>query len=180
MRHLLIIAVAALAACARTEPVEESSEELDAQALAAEEAASQARTAAASQEEAPAAASGNQWFTRTAAGSPWAGYGPPNSEAAFSVRCEGERLVFNTTEMPPSGPGDTQIEISADGFSQELSAEASEQGLPNTEASVPADAEWLSQLTSASGSLAVTVGGSDPLTVPIADPMVALIRDCGR
>lgn len=174
----MIIAAAALAACARTEPADESLEQQDeAPEVGAIEPAP---TGEGSTNAALAAPAGHQWFTRAGAGNAWAGFGPPNSEAAFSVRCEGERLVFSTTEMPPSGAGSTEMLLNAGSFSQTLSAEASEEGLPNTEASVAADAQWLPQLASASGNLTVTVGGSDPLVVPIADPLVSLIRDCGR
>ena len=175
---MMIFAVAALAACARTEPADQSLDELDEAPEVGEITDTSAGNA--STNTSPAAPSGHQWFTRAEAGNAWAGYGPPNSEAAFSVRCEGDQLVFNTTEMPPSGPGATTMRIEAGSFSQELSAQASEEGLPNTEASVPADTQWLSQLASASGNLSVTVGGSDPVVAPIADPLVSLIRDCGR
>lgn len=125
---------------------------------------------------------GSQWFSKYDGGDSWSGYGPPFSEAAFSARCERKagRLVFNTAEMPPSGPGRTEMLLSADGFEQSLPAEASEEGLPNTSAAVDADADWLSRLASLSGDLTVRVGGSDPLTVPIGEPLRSLIRDCAR
>lgn len=124
--------------------------------------------------------SDGQWFTKTHRERPWAGFGPPYSEAAFSARCEREQLVFNTTEMPPSGPGQTQMRLSFGGRTQALSATASEQGLPSTDAAVPADAEWLQSLASASGDLTMTVGGSDPLSVPISEPLTSLILDCAE
>ena len=119
-----------------------------------------------------------QWFTKRNERGPWAGYGPPFSEAAFSVRCEGGNLTFDTTEMPPTGPGATQMRLSGEGFAQTLNAIADEQGLPNTSATVSADAEWLRRLLSMTGDLTVRVGGSDPLEVPMADPLRSLIRDC--
>ncbi len=88
--------------------------------------------------------------------------------------------MFNVLEMPPSGAGPTQMRLSADGFSQTLPAKASDEGLPNTDAPVPADSEWLAQLASASGNLSIAVGGGDPLSVPIGEPLRALIRDCAR
>lgn len=123
---------------------------------------------------------GQQWFTKTHREGPWAGFGPPFSEAAFSARCEGARLVFNTTEMPPSGPGATQMRLSFGGRTQTLPATASEEGLPSTDAAVPADAAWLNDLASASGELMVIVGESDPLSVPISEPLTSLIRDCAQ
>lgn len=181
MRQLLIITAAALAACAEGEQVTETPEDIEVNisspgdsaglngadnAIAPEEQAAQGQPAP------------GQWFTRTRAEGPWAGYGPPRSEAAFSVRCEGEQVVFSTIEMPPSGPGPTEMQLAGAGLNQTLSAQATEDGMPNTEASVPATAEWLSRLESASGNLTVTVGGSDPLIVPISEPLTSLIRDC--
>ena len=177
MRQLLIIAAAALAACAESEQVTETTEEIEANistpggAADLNEADSAIATGQIAQGE-------PRWFTRTTVEGPWAGYGPPTSEAAFSVRCEAERLIFNTTEMPPSGPGQTEMQLAAAGFSETLTAQATEEGLPHTEASVPVSTEWLGQLESASGDLTVTVGESDPLTVPIGQPLTSLISDC--
>jgi hypothetical protein len=80
--------------------------------------------------------------------------------------------------MPPSGAGQTEMRVAAAGLSETLTAQASEEGLPNTEASVPVSTEWLGQLESASGELTVTVGGGDPLVVPIGEPLTTLISDC--
>lgn len=173
----MIIAAAALAACAQSEQVTETTEEIEANISTPGGAAelNEADRAIASGE---LAQGESRWFTRTTVQGPWAGYGPPASEAAFSVRCEAERLIFNTTEMPPSGPGQTQMQLAASGFSETLTAQATEEGLPNTEASVPVGTEWLGQLESASGDLTVTVGESEPLTVPLSEPLTSLISDC--
>lgn len=179
MRQLAIIAFAALAACARSEPVDESRQVEDGASVidtSAEEAAGEESANTAS----PALSSGFQWFARTDERGPWAGYGPPNSETVFSARCEGDEIVFSTTDMPPSGPGETQMQLNADGISETLIAQASEEGLPQTQASAPADAQWLSQLASTAGNLTVTVGVSGPQLVPISEELVSLIEECGR
>ena len=121
-----------------------------------------------------------QWFARVNREGPWAGFGPPNSEAAFSARCEQGAMIFSTTEMPPSGPGETMMHLSAPGIEQSIPAVASEQGLPNTDARVEPSAQWLAKLQAASGNLSVRVGESDSLTVPISEPLTSLIRDCRR
>lgn len=168
MRQLILLALPLLAACG---------EGRDATGAAAlpEDGAPDAVVA-----NAQAAAEPQQWFERRDPDGDWAGYGPPFSEAAFSLRCEraAGRLVFNTTEMPRSGPGETVMHLKADGFDQSIDAIANEDGLPNTDAAVPADAPWLAQLLAASGTLTVRVGGGDPLDVPISEPFRALIRDC--
>jgi len=178
MRQIAIIATLAVCACADSKPVVQNSEELQEVAQSAPEPGS--NPAANETGEQPAQPQ-QQWFERTEGGQAWASYGPPNSEAAFSVRCEGRRLVFNTTEMPSSGPGRTQMQLSAPGVSRTLDAQATEGGLPNTEAAVPADAQWLEQLAATTGDLSVTVGGDgEPLVVPVGEPLTALIRDCRR
>ncbi|MGI8704637.1 MAG: hypothetical protein ACR2JJ_02380 [Sphingomicrobium sp.] len=177
MRQLLIITSAALAACAQAEQVTETTEEIEASisspggAAGLNDVDSRIASNQALQGE-------SRWFARATVQGPWAGYGPPTSEAAFSVRCEAERLVFNTTEMPPSGAGPTEMQLAAVGLNQSLTAQASEEGLPNTEASVAATTEWLGRLESASGDLTVTVGESNPLVVPIGEPLTSLISDC--
>lgn len=180
MRQLCTIAAAlALTACAETEQVGNMAE------LEAARSSNVPGTpgGAASNAVAPdpaAAVEPGQWFERNSAEGRWAGFGPPNSEASFSVRCEGERLVFSTTEVPRSGPGPTTMTLSAAGVEQSLDAQASEEGLPNSQASVPAGASWLQQLQSASGDLTVTVAGGEPIIVPISNPLTSLIGDCGR
>lgn len=183
MRHLLALAIAAaaLGACAQGGEGGEAAQDAGLNAgTAATADADRLHNEAAGAERArpPGEASGQRWFAKTHKLGPWAGYGRPYSEAGFSVRCEGERLVFNTLEMPPSGPGKTEMRLSADGFSRTLSAEASEEGLPSTSSALPADADWLRELVAASGNLTVTVGGSDPMVVPLAEPLKSLIRDC--
>lgn len=181
MRHLLGIAAAALAACADGGEGGEAPQDRSVNAGRSANADSdrlQNEVAGPAQALPPGEASGQRWFTKTHKLGPWAGYGRPYSEADFSVRCEGQRLVFNTLEMPPSGPGKTDMRLSADGFSRTLDAEASEEGLPSTDSAVPADSDWLRELVEASGNLTVTVGGSDPLVVPLAEPLKSLIRDC--
>ena len=181
MRYLMLIGAAALAACASGEEANLSSIEGNAdqtaQALADDVTGGGANNAASQ----PAPGSPSQWFERTSEGEQWAGYGPPFSEAVFSVRCErgGGRLIFTTTEIPRSGPGSTTMQLSAAGVDESLAAEASEEGLPNTEASVSADADWLNRLESASGDLRVRVGGGDPLVIPTSDQLRSVVRDCG-
>lgn len=182
MRYLLIIGAAALAACASGEEANlsslEGNEAQTAQALADDVTGGGGNNAASH----PAAGGPNQWFERTSQGEAWAGYGPPVSEAAFSVRCDSgaDRLIFSTTEMPRSGPGSTTMQMAAAGIDESLPAEASEEGLPNTEASVEPEAGWLTKLIAASGDLRVRVGGGEPIVVPISDPLTSLIRDCRR
>lgn len=184
MRNLILIGATALAACASGEESNLSSIEGNAaetaQALADNVTGGGNASQPARNEIGPGPAIGgsSQWFERDNREGRWAGYGPPASEAAFSVRCQRGQLIFSTTEMPPSGAGATTMQVSAAGVEQSLAAEASEEGLPNTEAAVSADSQWLTRLASASGDLTVRVGSSDPLTVPISDPLTALIRDC--
>ena len=180
MRHVFLIGAAALAACAEGEKVDLSDATVNGIPAPATPVENGSRAVPENGASEPVAGGPDQWFERTNQGRRWAGYGPPFSEAAFSVRCEGDRLIFNTTEMPPSGAGATTIHLSATGVDQRLAAESSEEGLPNTEASVRADSAWLTRLASGSGDLTVRVGGSDPLVVPIGDPLTSLIRDCGR
>lgn len=177
MRHWIIAAAAALAACAAEEEANLSSIEGNA-AETAQSLADNGTGASTNSGSQPALAGPSRWFERTDQRGAWAGYGPPSSEALFSVRCEGGRLIFSTTEVPRSGPGSTTMQLSATGVDQSLPAEASEEGLPNTEASVPGDAEWLSRLAAATGELSVRVGSGEPLAVSIGEPLTSLIRDC--
>lgn len=180
MRSLLIIGAAALAACASDEEANLSSVDGNgsetAQSLADNVTGGGGNIAASER----SVGGPNQWFERRNQREAWAGYGPPFSHAMFSARCEGGRLIFSTTQMPPSGPGSTTMQLSAAGVDENVPAEASEQGLPSTEASVKADAEWLTRLASATGNLTVRTGGSDPLAVPVGQPLTSLIRDCSR
>ena len=179
MRYLTIIGAALLAGCAQSEQVDEFNQvnyDPESIAAAAENAAQRNGQTTAD----PVVGGPNQWFSKTNQEGPWAGYGPPNSEAVFSARCESGVLHFNTTELPRSGAGETTMTVAAQGVDETIPAQASEQGLPHTEATVPADAAWLQRLTSASGNLTVRVAESEPIVVPISQPLTSLIRDCAR
>lgn len=172
MRHLSIIAAAALAACASGEQGNQSAVD---QSNVVEPAARADANHAVSQ---PVVGDPPQWFSRNDAGQRWAGYGPPFSEAEFSAYCEGGRLVFNTTAVPRTGAGRTTMRVSAAGVDETLPAETNEDGLPNTSATVEPGADWLGRLAGASGELTIQVGDTEPLVVPIGDPLTSLIRDC--
>ena len=172
MRHVSIIAAAALAACASDERGNESAAD---QSNVVEPAARADANQSASE---PVLGGPPQWFARTRDGQRWAGYGPPFSEADFSAYCEGGRLVFNTTEVPSTGAGKTTMRVSAAGVDETLTAQADEDGLPNTSATLEPGADWLGRLAGASGNLTVQVGDTEPLIVPISDPLTSLIRDC--
>ena len=186
MRMLCLIAAAAAAgACAKTEEVGNTAELEAAASSNAPEAPAAANgadfnTAATDPGAGLGAVEPGQWFERTSPEDRWAGFGPPNSEATFSARCEGEQLVLSTTEVPRSGPGQTTMHLSATGVDESIRATASNEGLPNTEAPVPADAAWLEKLQSASGNLTVSVAGGEALVVPISGPLTSLIGDCRR
>ena len=180
----MLIAVAALAACQgqpadRAAQSESGSRDSAVQGQTSERAPSSNSAGSAPVASARPAATG-QWFSRDEPGGGWAGFGPPYSEAFFSARCESGRVIFNVLEMPPTGGGPTQMQLTAQGVSETVPAQASDEGLPNTDSPVAADAPWLAQLASASGNLSVTVGGGDALTVPIGEPLRALIRACAR
>lgn len=180
MRSLFIVGAAALAACASDEEANLSSLDGDASETAQSPADNVAGGGAKTGASEPAVGGPNQWFERRNQREACAGYGPPFSEAMVSARCKGGRLIFSTTIVPASGPGSTTMQLSAAGVDENLPAESSEGGLPTTEATVAANAEWLTRLVSASGNLTIRVGDSDPLSVPIGEPLTSLIRDCSR
>jgi hypothetical protein len=171
MRISYLIAALAIGACARVEPVDVDEDEV----LNSLETPIES---AASNDSASIGATDSQWSARSDQAGPWAGYGVPFSEAVFSARCEGGQLIMNTTEMPPTGAGRTTMSVSGQRIDENLNAVAREDGLPNTEASVNANSQWLDRLASASGNLSIQVGGSAPITVPIGEPLTSLVRDC--
>lgn len=183
MQRPAIIALAALTACAKTEPVTETPEnDVDPTVVLRNESegslsANESGNLAEGSTAEPAT---EQWFAKTNPNGPWAGYGPPNSEAMFSVRCEDKRLVFSRAGLPSSGSGSTQMKLSIDGVDQTLSAEASDEAIPNTEASAVASSKWTERLAVPRGNLSVRIGDGDALVVPLAEPFTSVIRDCRR
>jgi hypothetical protein len=123
----------------------------------------------------PTAAPGG-WTTKTMAGAPAALFGPPDSEAAFSVRCEDGTLVLSRSVLLPEG--EASMTVAAGGETRTLAASSSPDPMPSVTARLPGADPFIGQLADATGAISVTVGGERTLEVPSAPAFRQVVGGC--
>lgn len=122
-----------------------------------------------------------QWVSGTIAGRPALLFGPANSEALFSMRCEdGDGLTLTRTGIVPAGGLEMMI-VSVEGANARYAVRAPEDAaLPTLVARVPPADSFLVALRGDPGAISVRIGDRAPLVLP-ADPRIGeLVRSCAR
>ncbi|WP_375202993.1 hypothetical protein [Hyphococcus sp.] len=101
-----------------------------------------------------AEAAPGEWFYKDSNGYPWAGFGPPRSEALFVIACRQGQVVFQHANRDV---GEISVEF-ADG-AQTVMMEANGDGLPMSEGALPANDPFIHKLAQSQGPLRVFAGG---------------------
>ena len=178
MKYLALSLVAlALAGCGDTAPAEQVREE----SAAAEPVPE--RIAEASPNVTPEGASSSaeiaegQWFAKSERGSGMAMFGAPYSEAQFSIRCEGDALVFGRSALIASG--DAAMRVTTGGTSKRLAAQAQEDPLPVVTGRLPASDEFAGILARTTEPIGIAVGdGGEIFQVPSSPAFRGVVADC--
>lgn len=179
MKYLIpIITLAALAGCGDTEPADEAQD----RAAAIEPEPLPARVV----EPTPAGDDGTlgsdrvaqgSWTGKTERGVPMALFGEANTEAAFSVRCEDDTLVFGRSALLPSG--EAAMRLMAGGETRRLVANAQEDPLPQVTARLPAADPFAGTLARTTEPIAVAVGdGGETYPMPSSPVLRGVVADC--
>lgn len=82
----------------------------------------------------PAELTSGEWFYKESNGYPWAGFGPPRSEAIFVVACRYGQVMF---QQSARDGGEISIQL-AEG-KQEIEMSSTGRELPMTEGALPAN-----------------------------------------
>lgn len=184
MKHLTAaLAALALAACGDTEPADEASRN------AASVEPVPAAPLAGSEPQSPSPAPGDdgtlgtdevaqgQWYAKTERGIPMALFGPPQTEANFVVRCEGEQLVF-VRGLPIEGE-QADMTLMAGGETRTVTARARPGPLPQTTARLPASDAFARVLARTTEPIAVAVGaGGEPYRMPSSAALRSVVSEC--
>lgn len=172
-----LIALAALAACGDTQPADEVGEDSALVEPVPERVAEPAPTPTDDGTLGSDRVVQGSWTGKTERGVPMALFGEPNTEAAFSVRCEGDTLVFARSALVPAAGA--SMRIMADGTTHRLIAKAEEDPLPRVTARMPAADPFALTLARNTDPIAVAVGdGGETYPMPSSTILRGVIADC--
>ena len=120
-----------------------------------------------------------KWTTKRMAGAPAALFGTPDTDASFSVRCEGGELVFARGAMAPEGEID--MTLMAGGETKTLAAHSTPDPLPTVTGRLPADDGFAATLAQARHPIAVRIGDRDTtFRMPASAALRGVVSDCRR
>ena len=178
MKYLALSLIAlALAGCGDTAPAEQVREESAAVEPVPERIAEASPNAPTEGASGSAEVAEGQWFAKSERGSGMAMFGAPYSEAQFSIRCEGDALVFGRSAQLPAGRAEMQL--TAGGTTRQLSATAQEDPLPLVTASLPASDAFAGVLAGTTEPIGIVVGeGGEMFRVPSSPAFRQVAADC--
>jgi hypothetical protein len=117
-----------------------------------------------------------RWLSKTMAGDPAVLFGPADTEAGFSVRCDSGELVLTRSERRPAGT--VQLQVMAGGKIRTLDATSRPDPMPSITARLPADDALARTLASIREPFAVRVGSGSSYRMPADQALRGLIEDC--
>ncbi|WP_428409270.1 hypothetical protein [Hyphococcus sp.] len=125
-------------------------------------------------EEIPSAAEtvSGEWFYKESNGYPWAGFGPPRSEAMFVVACRQGQVMFQHAHNE-----DEVISIQLAEGRQEIPMEANQGELPMTEGALPANHPFVRLILDTQKPIRVVSPGGG-MTLPNDTAYRRVIRAC--
>lgn len=179
MRKLLLIATAAavLAACGEAQRSSDTQQaasppEAPAQESAQPEAKNQTddRQVARAVETEP-----GEWYYKKSNGYPWSGFGPPASEAVFTISCRRGQIVFGHTVDLDGGQADMVLKADGDAAPVKLIDLKSE--LPMAEGALPANSVFIDTLLNTESAFTVEIEDGSFSLRP-APEYRQVIREC--
>jgi hypothetical protein len=117
-----------------------------------------------------------QWFAKTERGAPMALFGPPQTEANFLVRCEGDELVF--TRSTPIDGNEAEMELRAGGKTRTITTQPSPGPLPQTTGRLPASDPFAAVLAQTTQPIAVRLDEGPFFRMPSHDRLREVVRNC--
>lgn len=117
-----------------------------------------------------------RWFARDMAGSPAALFGEPETEAQFSVRCEGEELIFSRSVTMRPGPA--SMALMARGKVHTIDATARTDPIPSVTGRLAASDAFAQTLGQATQPIAVRIESGPALRMPVSEALRTVIEGC--
>lgn len=118
-----------------------------------------------------------QWTSKRMAGAPAALFGEPETEAAFSVRCDGETLVFARSALVEGG-GAVDMALMAGGETRRIDATAQTDPLPQVTGRLPASDPFAGTLAQTSEPIAVSMADGAAYGMPASEALRRLVAEC--
>lgn len=123
-------------------------------------------------------AEAGEWVSSTLEGEPALLFGPPESEAQFSMRCrDGGGLVLQRAGIVPEGAVQMMM-VSVDGANAQFAVNETGDEMPLLTAIIPDNEPFLDMLRDAAGPLTIRVGGGSPLVLPPNPEIGELVETC--
>lgn len=175
------LALLALAACGGVPgdapPATDEASDYDSSSGLADPVDEQMQAARSEEQDERTMASG-RWVADELAGSPAALFGPPASEAVFSVRCDREarELVFSRGARRPEG--EIEMQLLTEGAERTLVGRSQPEPLPRITARLPADDAFADRLADLAEPLTIRIADEDGLTVPAGEEFRRVVADC--
>lgn len=182
MKHLVpIVLAAALAGCGDTESAQEVRE--DAATVEPVRVPVADATPAASPTPTDDGTLGSDrvvlgsWTSKTERGTPVALFGQADTDAAFSVRCEGDTLIFSRSGLLPAS--EAAMRIMAGGETRRLAARIQGEQLPQVTARLPAADSFAGTLARTNEPIAVAIGdGGEAYRMPSSAALRGVVAGC--
>lgn len=118
-----------------------------------------------------------EWISKQMAGAPAALFGEPDTEAAFSVRCAGNELVFSRSALVEGG-GTVEMALMAGGETRRIDARAQEDPLPQVTGRLSAGDPFADILARTTEPIAVAVAGGSAYGMPASEAMRRVVANC--
>lgn len=116
-----------------------------------------------------------EWRYKKSNGYPWAGFGPPASEAVFTISCQKGQVVFGHAVDLDGGQAD--MVLKADGETAPVKLIDVEGALPMAEGALPANSVFIDTLLNTDSAFTVEVEGGKFSLRP-APEYRQVIREC--
>lgn len=117
------------------------------------------------------------WTSKTERGTPIALFGQAGTDAAFSVRCEGDTLIFARSALLTAS--EAAMRIMAGGKTRRLAARVQGEQLPQVTARLPAADSFAGTLARTTDPIAVAIGdGGEAYRMPSSPALRGVAAGC--
>lgn len=116
------------------------------------------------------------WSSKTMAGHPAVLFGQPQTEAAFSIRCEEGELVLARSLRRPAGT--VAMTVMAGGQARALQAISRPDPMPAITARLDASDALAAELMTTREAIAVRIGDGQSFRMPASGALRRLVGDC--
>ena len=120
-----------------------------------------------------------RWFADRMAGMDAALFGPPESDARFSVRCDEAAGELILTRSERARTGSVEMRLMAEGVSRTIRATSTPEPVPTVTGRLAANDRFTALLAGTDDPIAVVIGDGAPYRMPAAEALRDVVAGCG-